>query len=236
LTAEGSQFFTQDTSGITEVSDPNDNFGYSLAAGDFDGDGFEDLAISVRGEEIGSAGGAGALHVLFGSSGGVSVANDQFWSLNSTGIPGTATAQDHLGSVLAAHDFDNDGFDDLVAGTPDGDVGDIQNAGFLLVLYGRPGGPVSTGSQLWTTDDLGATSNTGDFYGSSVAVGDFNGDGFADVAAGSPGDDILAEEDAGSVSVIYGNRPAAAADDLQRMLRGLRQQNTRLGSLEEQLP
>lgn len=236
LTGEGSQYYTQDTSGITEVSDPNDNFGYSLAAGDFNGDGFDDLAISVRGEEIGSAAAAGALHVLFGSSGGVSAAGDQFWSLDSTGVPGIATAQDRLGTVLAAHDFDNDGFDDLVAGTPEGDVGDIQNAGFLLVLYGRPAGLASTGSQLWTTDDLGATSNTGDFYGSSVAVADFNGDGFADVAAGSPGDDILAEENAGSVTVIYGNRPPAAADDLQRMLRGLRQQNGRLGGLEEQLP
>ena len=236
LTSEGSQYFTQDTSGITEVSDPNDNFGYGLAAGDFDGDGFSDLAISVRGEDIDAAAAAGAIHVLFGSSGGITTANDQFWSLNSTNVPGIATAQDRLGAVLAAHDFDNDGFDDLVAGTPDGDVGDIQNAGFLLVLYGRPEGPVSAGSQLWTTDDLGSTSNAGDFYGLSVAVGDFNRDGFADVAAGSPGDDILAEENAGSVTVIYGNRPPAAADDLQRMLRGLRQQNGRLGVLEEQLP
>jgi hypothetical protein len=156
--------------------------------------------------------------------------------LDTTGVPGTATAQDRLGAVLAAHDFDNDGFDDLAAGTPDGDVGDIQNAGFLLVLYGRPDGLVAAGSQLWTTDDLGSTSNAGDLYGFSVAVCDFNGDGFADVAAGSPSDDILAEEDAGSVTVMYGNRPPAAGDDLQRMLRGLRQQNGRLGGLDEQLP
>jgi hypothetical protein len=104
------------------------------------------------------------------------------------------------------------------------------------VLYGRPGGPNSAGSQLWTIDDLGFTSDAGDVYGTSLAVGDFNGDGFADVAAGSPGDDILSGEDAGSVTVIFGNRPPAAANDLQRMLRGLRQQNGRLGDLENQLP
>src|ERR671912_1857643 len=40
------------------------------AAGDFNGDGFADLAVGAPGEDVGAAGDAGAVNVLYGSAGG----------------------------------------------------------------------------------------------------------------------------------------------------------------------
>ena len=41
-------YFTQDTAGVEGGAEPNDEFGYSLASGDFDDDGYADLAIVRR--------------------------------------------------------------------------------------------------------------------------------------------------------------------------------------------
>jgi hypothetical protein len=77
LQGPGSQFFTQDTAGVPGTADPQDNLGFGLATGDFNRDGFADLAIGVPGEDIGTIGSAGAVIALYGSAGGLTTTGAQ---------------------------------------------------------------------------------------------------------------------------------------------------------------
>jgi hypothetical protein len=106
LQGPGSQFFTQDTPGVPGTADPQDNLGSGLATGDFDQDGFADLAIGVPGEDIGAIGSAGAVIALYGSAAGLTTIGAQL--LTQAG--GATEANDAFGGALAAGDFDQDGF------------------------------------------------------------------------------------------------------------------------------
>jgi hypothetical protein len=79
-----------------------DFFGSALAAGDFDGDGEDDLAIGVPGEGVSGKSGAGAVNVLYGSSNGLTSSDDQFWHQDKSGIEDTAEQNDAFGAALAS--------------------------------------------------------------------------------------------------------------------------------------
>lgn len=65
-TTAGDQVWHQNRPGVRGVAERDDRFGAALASGDFDSDGFADLAIGVPGESIRGRR-AGAVHVLYGS-------------------------------------------------------------------------------------------------------------------------------------------------------------------------
>ena len=71
FTAAGNQVWHQDSPGIVGVAETNDRFRDSIAAGDFNKDGADDLAIGVSGEDlqIGSENiiNSGAVNVIYGS-------------------------------------------------------------------------------------------------------------------------------------------------------------------------
>jgi hypothetical protein len=116
LSATGNQFWTQNSSGVRDTAEAKDFFGSSLAVGDFNGDGFADLAIGVSQEDVGSLADAGGVNILYGSASGLSVTGNQFWTQNSPGIRNTAEASDNFGWSLAVGDFNGDGFADLAVG------------------------------------------------------------------------------------------------------------------------
>ena len=91
-----------------------DLFGFSLAVGDFDNDGFADLAAGAPWERVGTADQAGAVSVLDGSAGGLTTAGGQLF----TQVAGNVEAGDQFGAQLAAGDFNNNGFADLAAAAP----------------------------------------------------------------------------------------------------------------------
>ena len=120
-----------------------DDFGAKVAAGDFDGDGFDDLVAGIPGESEGSLPTeAGAMSVVYGSAGRLTAAGDQFWSQAGSvagDIPGSPEANDSFGGFVATGDFDGDGSVDLAVSARGEDVGSISNGGALNVLYGRSG-------------------------------------------------------------------------------------------------
>lgn len=91
-----------------------DRFERSLASGDFNRDGYTDLAISIHEENIGATN-ADAVYVLFGSPTGLTANGNQLWHQDSHGVEETAESDDRFGKALAAGDFNGDGFADSLS-------------------------------------------------------------------------------------------------------------------------
>ncbi len=207
LTATGAQGFSQGSGGIADSAEAGDEVGTSLAAGDLDGDGDDDLSAGAPGESIGTATNAGAVNVIYGSGGGLSAAANQLWSQNSTDIADKAETGDRFGAALAVGDLDGDGDGDLSAGVPGEAFGTNTGAGAVNVLYGSPAGLSSTANQLWAQNSAGIADgpNVGDAFGAALAAGDLDGDGDGDLLAGAPGESVGTAANAGLVHAIYGS-------------------------------
>jgi FG-GAP repeat len=203
LSGTGGQLFSQDTPGVPGNAEVDDGFGFALASGDFNGDTFADLAVGAPGEGVGTAPAAGAVNVLYGSATGLSGTGGQLF----TQVGGAVEAGDEFGAVLAAGDFNSDTFADLAAAAPREGLQSNNQHGAFSVLPGSATGLTATGGQLFTQGTPGVPGNfeVGDEFGSALASGDFNGDTFADVAAGTPFEEVVGEVAAGTVTVLYGS-------------------------------
>src|SRR6266540_2679808 len=109
-TSPDDQFWNQDSPGVRDAAEGLDQFGRSLRAGDFNNDGFADLAVGVPDEDVGTASDAGAVNVLYGSAGGLQATfpDDQFWHQDSPGVRDAAEVGEWFGASLGAGDFNND--------------------------------------------------------------------------------------------------------------------------------
>ncbi len=135
----------------------------SLAVGDFNGDGFQDIAVGVA-RQLGATTGATGVYVLLGQSNGTWAAPVKIdASLNPSG--------------LAAGDLNGDGFADLVVadrGFFNFIGGTLQVNGAVHVYLGKADGSFITGASPTTT----ATNY------SIAALGDLDGDGKLDLVLG----------------------------------------------------
>jgi hypothetical protein len=210
------QEWTQSSPGMPDVAKPGNQFGWSLACADFDGDGFGDLAVGAPTERVAGLRNAGAVNVLYGSAGGLQTMSPaaQYWSQNSPDLEGGAGNENRFGRSVGAADFNGDHFDDLVVGVPYQTVNGRYNAGSLNVIYGSAAGLQATGEggpddQMWNQDstDVEDAAQSADRFGWATAVEDFNTDGYADLAIGVPMETLEAQQikSTGGVNVLYGS-------------------------------
>ncbi|RPE42247.1 FG-GAP repeat protein [Streptomyces sp. Ag109_O5-1] len=151
-------------------------------ADDFNGDGYRDLVTAAPGATVGGKARAGAVVVSYGSKSGIKASNRTVVTQDSAGIPGTAQTDGGFGSALAFGDLNRDGYADLVVSAER--HGDDAYGGAVVIVWGGKNG-LSGGRAVADPD---RTSH--DYFGRSLAVGDFTGDGRADLAVGSTGSDV----------------------------------------------
>ena len=186
----------------------NDGLGRAFAVGDFDGDGYDDLAVSEM-ESLVSQG-EGAVRILYSSSVGLLGSGALPAQLIYDFIPETGAldreAFDDFGAALAAGNFDCDAYDDLVIGIPGENVGAASDAGAILVLQGSPAGLVTANLLGFEPQrfyqglaSVGDTAETGDRFGAALAVGNFDGNSGRDLAIGISGEN----SSRGAVAVLY---------------------------------
>ena len=227
LTADHNQFFSQEQEDITGGAERGNSFGRSVDSGDFDNDGFVDLAIGMPGEE------GGSVIVIYGSVDLLTSEGNQRFRQGKDELPDDSQNEDSFGFKVVAGDFNGDGFDDLAVGAP----GENAFRGAVFVINGSVNGLNGNGSKRWRqgSDDIRDDDDQGDFFGIAMAAGDFDGDGFDDLAVGVPGED----GSEGVVNVIYGsgggltsngNQRWQQGDDRDGRLEGGREDNDAFGS------
>jgi VCBS repeat-containing protein len=170
-------------SGFKITGSTGNKVGYGVAsAGDVNGDGLADLIVGAPG----TSSWAGATYIVYGStalSAGLNLSTDAIDASNGFKLTGAASS--YLGQVVSSvGDLNGDGFSDVVVSSAE------SNSAY--VLYGSATGMNSTNG-FTLTGDVG--------FGKSVtSLGDINGDGFADLAIGAPGENTQT----GAVYVVYG--------------------------------
>ena len=168
--------------------------------GDFNGDGIDDLIFGAPTDAPNGNIAAGSVYIVYGKQGGYSTAID-LSTLNATigfRIDGNGGQLGY--AVSGVGDVNGDGLKDVAFSARYANFNGKSQAGFVYVLYGRPGGYNSTIALNDLDPSAGFRMNgavAGGHFGAAVhAVGDFNGDDFKDIAVSAPF--------AGSSFIIYG--------------------------------
>lgn len=185
----------------------------STAAGDFDGDGFTDLALGTfpGGPDLVPL--DGAVRILYGSPTGLQRARSQYFTSKSPGLPRVDEPEDDsFGTSLVAANFGRSRQADLAIGAK------YRKGGQVTVLYGSVSGLTALDSQLWSQGTAGVpgVQGPGDGFGTSLAAGRFAGSPYADLAVGVPHDGgKQGSEGPGAVNIIYGSSSGLTAQGSQ---------------------
>ena len=194
---------------------------FSLAKGDFNGDGIDDIlagAPKASGPDN-ARNNTGEAYIIFGSSdvsGTVDISENQ----HDFTVIGAAQS-DNLGFVVASGDVNGDGIDDILVGARfaggflGGAEGIIEgglessliNAGEAYVIFGSPDLSGTVDTALGEQDFTVKGAQGGDFLGYALAAGDVSGDGVDDIIVAAPGADgpDNARSGAGEAYVVLGS-------------------------------
>lgn len=178
-----------------------DAFGSSVEfVGDVNGDGFADVLVGAPFT------GDGKAYIYYGSA---TPASSFTVADADVRIDPEFTAEDFGCFVTSLGDLNNDDFDDFVVAAPLSSFGGL-NSGLVYVFYGQANLPAVLNAM---DADLRIAGRSDDeYFGESVVIGDFNGDGQQDLAIGASGTNAPTFDE-GAVYVFLDARNLAATID-----------------------
>lgn len=211
------QMIVQGHDGVFGAPGAGHYFGRALAAGDFDRDGLDDLAIGSPYESPDHVLHAGVVHVLYGTPCGLQIIGQQILRQGYKGMSGIERPDDKLGQALGAGDFDGDGYGDLVMSAFRVGQESPTTGGIVHVVYGSPDGLDVARDQIWTQHSGGIEGEalSDGHFGNAVVAGDYDGDNSQDLAIGAIYKDIGKAKGAGAVHVLYGTPTGITIDGNQ---------------------
>ena len=187
--------------------------GRALAAGRFDNDAYPDLAIGTPMKDVGGLADCGRVYIIRGS--GVGLVSIGGAALDPVSLANNPQSDARFGSSLAAgYFFDSAGPLDLAVGEPEADLGGQADAGRVVILDFDPvPAPSLVPQEIDTKSQLvglpGSGAEVADRFGSALAAGRFDLDGYDELAISVPYEnlDLGAEgsfTDAGIAHIYYG--------------------------------
>lgn len=193
----------------------------SVAIGDFNGDGNQDILLGApSGDGPGNSRvDAGEAYIIFGSAtlpSSIDLADFPGPSVTIYGIdPG-----DNAGFAVAAGDVNGDGIDDIIISAPGGDGpnNDRDGLGEIYIIFGEPKMPSAIDLAVpgaFDTVIYGTSFRA--MFGAALAIGNINNDDIGDVIIGAPTADGPAgsRPDAGDVYLVFGSYDLPSVIDLR---------------------
>gem|GEM_PF-897592 len=191
--------------------DNTDLLGRTVAVGDFNHDGFDDMMTSAPWADPNGINKAGEIYVIFGTSTPSFASPMKLDTLGSRGF--VINGQESGGEIgihgLASGDINGDGIDDMIIGNHQRDGNGYVNAGETHVVFGRSTGFPSVleltsslidGSSGFVVNGVDNSDNSG--WG--LASGDINGDSIDDLIIGAPNRIDWSADRYGEVYVVFG--------------------------------
>lgn len=185
----------------------DDDYGYALAWGDFDGDGCQDLAVGVP-----------LANVPTPNGDSIARGTVDIYYCGETGperqrLFGGDEALGRFGTALAAGDINGDGRDDLAVSTPFHNSM-IDHVGRVQVFPGAAGGIIANASQVSFEPGEGPIMDGSieQFFGTSLAIADLVPGGDLELVVGAPAATVDGGSDAGKIYMIedvFGANPTA---------------------------
>lgn len=185
-------------------------FAYAIPSpptSDVNGDGLGDLLVASPADPTSGAG-AGAVFVFFGRA-----QPFQLDGLDASQADVKLVGHrpgDAFGTCVCAGDMDGDGQADLIVSANKFDAVGAADAGAVYVFPGPIAGGQTIPAQAATIRLVGDAAVAGDEFGSSVDIGDVDGDGRADLLSSAPKHDVAEQIDAGCVYVFLGSPTLAS--------------------------
>jgi hypothetical protein len=171
-----------------------------LSTGDINNDNYDDILIGATFSDFNGKNDAGKCFVFFGSE--LQGPGIYLNSSDADIIIYGEDSLDQLGMANATGDINNDGYDDIIVGSPQNKKSDCR--GKIYIIFGSNTAPrlIDLGTQ--NADITIEGEEYGSLFGRGVGSGDVNNDGFDDVIVGAIEADALGKNNSGKIYVIFG--------------------------------